>query len=320
MHDVTCLGELLIDFTSLKAGVSLIETPGFLKHAGGGPANVSVGVSRLGGQAAFLGMVGNDEFGRFLEKTLADTGVNTRGLRFSGNAHTTLAFVALREDGEREFVFYRNPGADMLYGPDDLDEELVTHGKILHHGTISFISEPNREATLRAIDLAKAAGSLISFDPNVRMNLWNDPLAAHEAALLGLLTADIVKLSEEELEFITMQTDLQRGLRLLRERGIPAVVVTRGERGCAYAWGDYTGEVCGRNVTALDTTGAGDAFVASLLYHLANLDKPPTDFTHNEIRDSLIFANAAAALVVTRHGAIPAMPSMPEVLKTLGEG
>ncbi len=124
MHDVTCLGELLIDFTSLEAGASIIETPGFEKHAGGGPANVSVGVSRLGGSAAFLGMVGDDAFGRFLAKTLVERGVDVRGLRYSREAHTTLAFVALREDGEREFIFYRNPGADMLYGPNDLDEEI----------------------------------------------------------------------------------------------------------------------------------------------------------------------------------------------------
>ena len=313
MHDVTCLGELLIDFTSLRPGASIIETPGFEKHAGGGPANVAVGVSRLGGSAAFLGMVGDDEFGRYLAKMLADRGVDIRGLRYSGAAHTTLAFVALREDGEREFIFYRNPGADMLYGPADLDESLIANGRILHHGSISFISEPNREATLRAISIARANGRLISFDPNLRLNLWENEVEAHAGILLGLPTTDILKVSEEELEFITGQTDLEVGMRILRERGIPVVVITLGEKGCAYHWSEYTGRVPGKPARAVDTTGAGDAFAAGLLFRLAAADLPPTNLPHEEVRDILAFANAVAARVVTRRGAIPAMPTMEEM-------
>jgi len=313
MHDVTCLGELLIDFTSLEPGVSIIETPGFEKHAGGGPANVAVGVSRLGGSAAFLGMVGEDEFGHYLAAMLADRGVDIRGLRFTETAHTTLAFVALREDGEREFIFYRNPGADMLYSPADVDESLIANGRILHHGSISFISEPNREATLSAISIAQANNRLISFDPNLRLNLWTDALEAHAGILLGLPAADILKVSEEELEFITGQTDLEVGMRALHDRGIPVVVVTLGEAGCAYFWSEHTGRVPGRPTTAVDTTGAGDAFAAGLLRRLAALDKLPTDLTDSEVRSILDFANAVAARVVTRRGAIPAMPTMEEI-------
>jgi len=313
MHDVTCLGELLIDFTSLQPGASIIETPGFEKHAGGGPANVAVGVSRLGGTAAFLGMVGEDEFGRFLAKMLADRGVDIRGLRYSEQAHTTLAFVALREDGEREFIFYRNPGADMLYGPADLDESIIENGRILHHGSISFISEPNREATLKAISVAQASGRLISFDPNLRLNLWEDALEAHAGILLGLPAADILKVSEEELEFITGQMDLEKGMRVLRNRGIPVVVVTLGEKGCAYHWGEHTGRMPGKPAKPVDTTGAGDAFAAGLLYQLARFDLLPTDLTHEEVRNVLQFANAVAARVVTLRGAIPAMPTMEEI-------
>jgi fructokinase len=317
MHDVTCLGELLIDFTSLEPGASIIETPGFEKHAGGGPANVAVGVSRLGGSTAFMGMVGDDEFGRFLAKMLADRGVDIRGLRYSDRAHTTLAFVALREDGEREFIFYRNPGADMLYGPTDVDESLIENGRILHHGSISFISEPNREATLLAISIAQANGRLVSFDPNLRLNLWGDAMEAHAGILLGLPAADILKVSEEELEFITGQTDLEVGMRALRERGIPVVVVTLGEQGCAYCWGEHTGRVPGRPATAVDTTGAGDAFAAGLLARLAAIDLPPTDLTDSEVREILVFANAVAARVVTRRGAIPAMPTVEEIAENL---
>lgn len=313
MADIVCLGELLIDFTSLQAGASIVETPGFEKHAGGAPANVAVGVSRLGGSAAFLGMVGNDEFGRYLAQMLADRGVDIRGLRYSDDAHTTLAFVALREDGEREFIFYRNPGADMLYSPADLDEEIIGEGKIFHHGSISFISEPNRAATLRAIAVARDNGCLISFDPNLRLNLWDDAPEAHAGILLGLPTADILKVSAEELQFITGQTNLETGLRALRAQGIPVVVATLGEDGCAYAWGNEMGHVPGRPTTPIDTTGAGDAFVAGLLHRLAARDLPPTDITADEIRDILTFANAVAARVVTRRGAIPAMPTLEEI-------
>lgn len=318
MHDVTCLGELLIDFTSLKPGATIIETPGFEKHAGGAPANVAVGVSRLGGTAAFLGMVGDDEFGKYLAGMLSDRRVNIQGLRFTDQAHTTLAFVALREDGEREFIFYRNPGADMLYGPADLDESLISAGSIFHHGSISFISAPNREATLRAIALAQASGKLISFDPNLRLNLWENEVAAYEGILLGLPSADVLKVSEEELEFITEQTDLEKGMRILRDRGVPVVIVTLGEQGCAYCWGDYVGHLpsAPRPGPPVDTTGAGDAFVAGLLYRLSHAELPPTDLPHAEVKNILTFANAVAARVVMHRGAIPAMPTMDEI----GEG
>lgn len=314
MHDVTCLGELLIDFTSLRRGASLIETPGFEKHAGGAPANVAVGVSRLGGSAAFLGMVGNDEFGQFLANTLTDHGVDIRGLRYSDLAHTTLAFVALREDGEREFIFYRNPGADMLYGPGDLDTTLVADGRILHHGSISFISAPNRDATLHAIATARASGRLISFDPNLRLNLWDNPIDAHAGLLLGLPTADILKLSVEELEFLTEQTDVYAGMRHLREQGVPVIVVTMSDGGCVYAWGAYTGHVpIRKHRHPIDTTGAGDAFMAGMLYWLTRLDVPPLDLGRDEIEGILDFANTVAGRVIGRRGAIPAMPTLEEV-------
>ncbi|MHB9133870.1 MAG: PfkB family carbohydrate kinase [Armatimonadota bacterium] len=317
MNDVICLGELLIDFTSLKPGASIIETPGFEKHAGGGPANVAAGVCRLGGSAAFLGMVGNDEFGRYLEKELADRNVDTGSLRFTDLAHTTLAFVALREDGEREFIFYRNPGADMLFGPGDLDEPMIAAGKVLHHGSISFISTPNRSATLRAIEVAKANEKLVSYDPNLRMNLWQDPLAAHAGILLGLPSADILKVSDEELAFITAQTNLELGMKMLRDQGIPIVVVTLSERGCVYSWGDYTGAVPGIGATAIDATGAGDAFIAGLLYQITRTDRHPAKLDQPEIERILAFANAVAGIVVTRRGAIPAMPTLDEVISRL---
>jgi fructokinase len=313
MCDVACLGELLIDFTSLQAGASIIETPGFEKHAGGAPANVAVAVSRLGGSAAFLGMVGDDEFGRYLAKMLADRGIDLRGLRYSRDAHTTLAFVALCADGEREFIFYRNPGADMLYGPDDLDEGLVAGCRIFHHGSISFISEANRAATLRAIAVAKAHGALISYDPNLRLNLWPSADAARAGIALGLPTADLLKVSEEELPFITGESDLDAGMAALRARGIPAVVVTLDAEGCVYSWGPHTGRVPGVTVEQVDATGAGDAFVAAILYRLTSREAVSLDLPGADIDAILAFANRVAAKVVTRRGAIPAMPTLDEI-------
>jgi fructokinase len=314
MHDVTCLGEILIDFTSLQAGAPLIETPGFEKHAGGGTANVAVGVSRLGGLAAFLGMVGEDEFGHYLANMLADRAVNIAGLRYSDAAPTTLAFVALREDGEREFIFYRNPGADMLYGPDDLDEQIIATGRFFHHGSISFISAPNRAATLRAIAIARAHHRLISYDPNLRLNLWPDARSAYDGIALGLTTANLIKVSEEEMCFITGACEMETGMRALRAHGASAVVVTRGAEGCAYSWGDYAGHVPGRRVGALDTTGAGDAFVAGMLYCLTRRELELAAMTRRHIEETLHFAHAVAARVVTRRGAIPAMPTLEEVM------
>jgi fructokinase len=313
MPDVACLGELLIDFTSLQPGASIIETPGFEKHAGGGPANVAVAVSRLGGEAAFLGMVGDDEFGRYLAKILADRGVEIGGLCFTRHAHTTLAFVALRADGEREFIFYRNPGADMLYGPADLDESLLRATRVLHHGSISLISPENRAATLRAVAIVKAAGGLVSYDPNIRLNLWESADAAHAGIALGLPTADLLKCSEEEVAFLTGETDLWRGIAVLRSQEIPAVVVTRGAAGCVYSWAGHTGSVPGKAVEQVDATGAGDAFIGALLYRLTRHAPVTLELEQAEIEGHLAFANAVAARVVTRRGAIPAMPTLAEI-------
>jgi len=313
MPDVTCLGELLIDFTSVTPGASIMATPAFEKHAGGGPANVAVGVCRLGGSAAFLGMVGNDEFGRYLAGELADRAVDITGLRYSDQAHTTLAFVALRDDGEREFIFYRNPGADMLYAPADVDASLLAAGRVLHHGSISLIAEPNRSATLQAVAIAKSHGRIISFDPNLRLNLWPNAEAAFSGIQLGIPTADLLKVSAEELTFITGEQSIDAGMAALTARGVPVVVVTLGEEGCAYVWGPYRGRVTTTPRPAVDTTGAGDAFVAGLLYGLTRVSTSHLALSHDEVKNILGFANTVAGHVVTKRGAIPAMPTLAEL-------
>ncbi len=208
MLDIIACGELLIDFVSTESGVSLAQAPAFVKAAGGAPANVAVGVARLGYRAGFMGQVGDDDFGHYLADTLSANGVNTDGLCFSSEARTALAFVSLRADGERDFMFYRNPSADMLWRPEDVAGNYAASTRIFHYGSISLIGEPSRSATLEALESARSGGALISYDPNLRMPLWRDPIRARNGILDGMAYADLVKVSEEELFFLTGQEDM----------------------------------------------------------------------------------------------------------------
>lgn len=271
------MGEMLIDFVSVKSGVAIKDSPGFTKAPGGAPANVAVGVRRLGRTSGFIGKVGSDDFGRFLGETLAREGVDTRGVRYEDRARTMLAFVSLGPDGEREFMFYRHPSADMLLEPSEIDTGLIAEAQVFHHGSISLITEPSRSATLAAVEAAKGAGALVSYDPNLRLPLWPTPDEARTAILAAAPSADIIKVSEEELAFLTRADGVAEGVRRLRNvvAAECAIVVTRGRHGCALALGGSTGgstglwlEVSGFDVQAVDTTGAGDAFVAGLLVGL----------------------------------------------------
>src|ERR687891_97912 len=207
MADVICLGEVLIDFVPTVTPTTLIEAPAFKKAPGGAPANVAVALARLDRPSAFMGMTGDDPFGRFLQLTLAEAGVDTGPLRFTREARTALAFVSLRADGDREFMFYRHPSADMLFEPVELDAQAIQGAKLLHYGTISLISEPSRSATLHAIELAKDAGCIVSCDPNLRLALWPDRAAARDGLLHAMAQAQVVKLSDDELRFLTGSDD-----------------------------------------------------------------------------------------------------------------
>jgi fructokinase len=318
MPNIVCLGELLIDFTSLVPGASIAETPGFEKNPGGAPANVAVGVARLGGSAAFMGMVGDDEFGRFLAGVLDGAGVDTTGLRYSRQAHTTLAFVALREDGEREFVFYRNPGADMLYSAGDVDEDMVKQCRIFCHGSNSMTHTANRNATLTAATLARQTGALVVYDPNIRLNLWDSESSAREVIPLGIPGADMVKLSEEELTFVAGCTDIDAGMAVIRNQGPRAVVVTRGGDACYYSWGECRGSVPTTPVQVIDATGAGDAFLAGILYKLSRHTTRLESYRDDDVEMVLNFAHAVAGRCVGCRGAIPAMPTLDEVMASIG--
>lgn len=318
MFDLIACGELLIDFVSTQSGVTPGQAAAFQKAAGGAPANVAVGIARLGYRAGFLGQVGDDDFGHFLADTLAETGVDTGGLRFSAEARTALAFVALRADGERSFMFYRHPSADMLWRPEDVDAGYAAGTRIFHHGSISLISEPSRSATLAALEHARGGGALISYDPNLRLALWPTIEAARGGIMAAWPYADLIKVSEEELAFLSGETDLERGARALWTNRLRLLAITRGPAGCAYFTPDSNGAVPGFKVNPVDTTGAGDGFVAGLLAGLLDRMAPGSarralPWNQATLEHAVRLGNAVGALTTTQKGAIPALPTRPAV-------
>ncbi|XP_041007728.1 probable fructokinase-6, chloroplastic [Juglans microcarpa x Juglans regia] len=314
---VVCFGEMLIDFVPTISGVSLAEAPAFKKAPGGAPANVAVGIARLGGSSAFIGKVGEDEFGYMLADILKENNVNNDGMRFDPGARTALAFVTLRRDGEREFMFYRNPSADMLLQVVELDFDLIRKAKIFHYGSISLITEPCKSAHIAAAKAAKDAGVVLSYDPNLRLPLWPSAESAREGILSIWDTADIIKISEEEISFLTEGGDPYNDavVRKLFHPNLKLLLVTEGPDGCRYYTKEFSGRVGGFKVDAVDTTGAGDAFVAGILSQLA------VDLSllqkEDLLRDALKFANACGALTVMERGAIPALPTRGAVLNAM---
>ena len=315
MAQAICLGELLIDFVPTVTGTGLIDAPAFIKAPGGAPGNVAVGLARLGVKSAFMGKVGDDAFGHFLADTLAEAGVDVGPLCFSSEARTALAFVSLRADGEREFMFYRHPSADMLFAPREVDVDAIGRAQLLHFGSISLIGEPSRGATLYAVDAARAADCLVSYDPNLRLPLWPDAEAARQGMLLGLKKAHIVKLSDDESAFLTGISDLKAACQALWHEDLKLMVVTRGHAGCAYFTPNFTGGVETFAVEAVDATGAGDGFVAGLLQGV--LADPSVVQDEPRLRELCRFANAVGALATTQRGAIPALPDREQVLRFL---
>ncbi|GJQ95154.1 probable fructokinase-7 [Tanacetum coccineum] len=302
---VVCFGEMLIDFVPSVSGVSLAEAPAFQKAPGGAPANVAVGISRLGGSSAFIGKVGDDEFGHMLADILKQNKVNNSGMRFDQNARTALAFVTLRSDGEREFMFFRNPSADMLLHESELDVNLIKQASIFHYGSISLIDEPCKSTHLAAMSLAKKSGSILSYDVNLRLPLWPSADAAREGIMSIWDQADIIKVSEDEIMFLTGGDDPYDDNVVLNKLFHPKLKLLL----------QFKGRVPGVKVKPVDTTGAGDAFVGGILSILAsdtNLYKDET-----KLREALLFANACGALTVTKKGAIPAMPTREEIHKIL---
>lgn len=316
---VICFGEMLIDFVPTVAGLSLADAPAFKKAPGGAPANVAVGIARLGGKSAFVGKVGDDEFGYMLADILKKNNVEHEGMLFDKGARTALAFVTLRADGEREFMFFRNPSADMLLQESELNVSLIKKATIFHYGSISLITDPCKSAHMAAMKIAKEAGAILSYDPNLRLPLWPSAAAAREGILSIWNKADIIKISEEEIGFLTEGGDPysdETALKLMHPN-LKLLLVTEGQAGCRYYTKGFSGKVQGMKVATVDTTGAGDAFVAGILSQLAQDMSLIQDETR--LREALKFANACGAIATTERGAIPALPDREAVLKIVNK-
>ncbi len=312
MPKVLCIGELLIDFVSTTPDVTLAEAPGFVKAPGGAPANVAVGLAKLGMDAGFIGKVGADAFGDFLRETLQQNSVNTDYLISGEGSRTTLAFVATRSDGMKDITFYRHPGADIQLSPNEINIDYVQSAELFHYGSVSLSHLPSREATLHAIQSARAGGARLSYDPNLRLMLWDNATDAKRWIWQAMPYADVVKISEEEWEFVTGDADLEQGIKRILGLGVKLLVVTLGERGCYYTNGFAEGFVDGFIVNVVDTLGAGDAFVAAMLTQLRQY-MDLTALEKDQLDPIMRYANAAGALATQKVGVIPALPTPADI-------
>lgn len=316
-YDVTAIGELLIDFTYTgvsEQGNSLLEV-----NPGGAPCNVLALLNKCGRSTNFIGKVGRDQFGYLLRDTLEELKIGTDGLCFDDEVKTTLAFVKTFENGDRDFAFYRNPGADMMLTEEEVDQEQIRNSRIFHFGTLSMTHEGVCRATEKAVNTAKDCGALISFDPNLRIPLWKDLGRAKEKMEYGLSKCDVCKISEEEVEFLTGEKDIEKGAAILREKfPIKLFLVTAGAEG-SYAF--YREQMVYKPSFRLggtvETTGAGDTFCGSILHEL--LYRDIDNLTKEDLESMLTFANAAAYLVTTKKGAIRSMPETDDIWKIIEE-
>jgi len=296
MVDIITLGEAIIDFVSAQSGVDLIHAPAFERAFGGAPANVAVDLARLGVTTGFIGKVGDDAFGLFFAHILEENGVSRENLLFDSERRTTLAFVSLTESGERDFMFYRHPGADAYLREEEIKEDFLRQAKIFHFGSLSLTQEPARSASRRAIQIAQKNRQIISFDPNLRLSLWDSP-------------------NREELQFLTGSSHIPSAQELLSD-SLQLIFVSLGRDGCYYTNGAYSGFVNGYPLTPIDTTGAGDGFVAGILAELLpQIQKGIAlrDLISLELEEMARFANAVAAIITLERGAVTSAPSREEV-------
>lgn len=313
--DVVALGELLIDFTD--HGKSAQGNPVMEANPGGAPCNVLSMLTRLGKETAFIGKVGEDMFGHQLEAALKEVGIGTEGLKKDCEIHTTLAFVHTKQDGDREFSFYRNPGADMMLGEEDIEEELLKDCKIFHYGSLSMTDKKCREATKKAIEIAKANGAILSFDPNLREPLWKNLEEAKAQIDYGMQQCDILKISDNEIVWFTGKEDYEEGIKYLQSRYmIPLILLSLGKSGSrAYCQGVKAEVPALLSAHTVETTGAGDTFCACILNYVLEHGWKP--YTEAELKEMLNFANAAASIITTRKGALRVMPTREEVEELL---
>lgn len=309
MKDIVAIGEVLIDLT--QKGVDENGVAQYAANPGGAPANLAVAAARLGAKTAFVGKVGRDAFGSSLRAVLEANDVDTQGLLEDGKEHTTLAVVSVDKTGERSFSFYRNPSADVNLRAEELPEKLLKDTRVLHFGSVSLTAEPARSATLYAARAARENGCLVSYDPNYRASLWNSQEEAVREMKNALPLCDILKISDEELPLLTGTTDPAQGSAILAKLGIRLIFITLGANGAFFRLGEQTGSVPGIPVKVGDTNGAGDTFFGAALSKLVKEDL--NTLTLPRLTQIAAFANKAASITTSRHGAIPAMPRLEEV-------
>ena len=316
LYDVTAMGEMLIDFTlngQSEQGNNLFEA-----CPGGAPCNVLAMLNKLGRKTAFIGKVGEDQFGRLLKGTIDELGIETKGLILDKEIHTTLAFVHTFPDGDREFSFYRKPGADMMLTEDEVDYDLIRQSRIFHFGTLSMTDEPVRSATKKALEVAKEAGCLITFDPNLRPPLWNSLDEAKKQMEYGFQYCDMLKISDNEIQFVSGKEDYDEGIRYLQDKyNIPLIFLTMGKDGSRAYYKDMRVERKGFQVKAIETTGAGDTFCGCSIHGL--LPHGLEGLTEENLGDMLTYANAGAALITMKKGAIRSMPEPENITKLIEE-
>ena len=316
MTDVVALGELLIDFTCQSTDAD--GYPTMAAHPGGAPANFLAALTKFGAKTALMGKVGSDALGKLLLGTLQSAGISTEGMLVDENCFTTLAFVTLDASGDREFSFARKPGADTQIRFEELNLTLIDEAKVFHFGTLSLTDEPARSATYKAVAYAKERGKLITYDPNLRKPLWKSLDACKEQMLWGLGQADVVKISDEEVEFL-FGLGVQEGAKhILANYGVKLVFVTCGADGCYFSNGTASGHVESLSgIQVVDTTGAGDIFGGSAVWKLLQCEKAPDKLGEDELRHIVRFACTAAGLSTTKPGGIPSVPSYEEVLQNM---
>lgn len=319
---LVCFGELLIDFVALERDTSVGYANQFEKAPGGAPANVAVGLAKLGIPTAFITQVGDDPFGHFLVETVAKNNVDVSGVCFAKSARTALAFVAVEASGERSFAFYRAPSADMLMTSNQLDTQLLQEASIFHYGSITLIDDPVKTTTLEAIRIARENGALISYDPNLREVLWPDLAQAKEGILAGLVEANLVKMNEEELAFLcnteplTTTESILEHARALWHDHLTLMLITRGKHGCVALTPEQYWEHPGFQVKVEDTIGAGDGFMAGVLAGIARhmTDKSFPDILQDATMSQVLaLGNAVGALTASQRGGIPALPTLQAV-------
>ncbi len=317
--DIVCLGELLVDMFPAELGRRIVEVSAFRPKPGGAPANVAVAAARLGARSAFIGKVGDEAFGHHLAEILRQEGVEVRGMQYDQDARTGMAFIAMPDENTAEFVFYRNPGADMRLRADELDRELLQETRAFHFGSLSLGQEPSRSATLEAARLAREAGALISFDVNYRPTLWSSPQAAYDQVMATIPHANLLKVNEVELALLAGSEDLDAASKALLEKGPDLCVVTLGPDGSYFRVAEGGEHVPAFKVQTVDAVGCGDAFVAGLLCQLVVDADWRDQLSVARMREILRYANAVGALTALTQGVIPALPTANQVDEFLAQ-